>query len=75
MSLPAWQIKFEEVQIKFDNNKDLMIAWLLESPHAMSIPDDHRNALLLRYGYEPPVPKTTVKRKPGPKKKEDTNDV
>jgi hypothetical protein len=73
MSLPAWQIKFEEAQIQFNNDKSRMLVWLFESSHAKDIPDDHRNALLLRYGYKPPATKTTVKA--GPKKKEDSNDV
>ena len=76
MSAPAWLIKLEEAQFKTKDNKEAMISYLLESPHAKDIPDENKNALLARYGYKPPVPEPTVKRKPGrPRLKDLSNDV
>lgn len=70
MSLPAWMIKLEEVQFKTNNNKELMVAYLLESPHAKEIPDENKQALLKRYGYEAPEAEPVTKRKPGRPRKE-----
>lgn len=67
MSTPAWMLRLE--QKEWETNKDplKMVNWLLNSDAAQAMPDEVRNARLLRYGYEPPKPK----RKPGRPRKEE----
>lgn len=68
MSMPAWMYKLEEAQFKMNNNKEMMIDYLLTSPHAKEIPAANKKALLERYGYV--APDVEPKRKPGRPRKE-----
>lgn len=61
MSIPAWQYKLEDVEFKMRDKPMLIVDWLLSHPSAREIPDDIRQARLLKYGYKPtPVAQSEV---------------
>ena len=61
MSIPAWQYKLEDVEFKMRDKPVLIVDWLLSHPSAREIPDDIRQARLLKYGYKPtPVVESEV---------------